>query len=129
MTIPDVLVPVRLGIDRGKIKRYADLTDDHNPIHVDEDFASRSFMGGLIAHGTMSMNLIMISLARSLGAEVMERMTLDVRFLKPVRPGDEVEAGGRRREEPGLSFDVWVENGRGERVIVGTATLRDTPDT
>ena len=113
-----MIEPVRLAVDEAAIQRYARITGDYNPIHVDPDFAAKTEMGGVIAHGTMSMNLIWQALERSLGSEALRRIELDVRFRRPVRPGDLVEAAG---EAEGDGWRVWVRNQRGEAVIEGTA--------
>ena len=42
-------------VDFQAILNYADVTNDYNPIHVDKEFAAKSPMGGVIAHGTMSL--------------------------------------------------------------------------
>lgn len=111
--------PVTLAVDEAAIQRYARITGDYNPIHVDPDFAARTEMGGVIAHGTMSLNLIWQALEKTLGRDALPRLELSVRFRRPVRPGDRVEAGG---EAEGDGWRVWVRNQRGEAVIEGTVT-------
>lgn len=96
-------------------------------IPIDADFAGRSPMSGIIAHGTMSPNLPWQSIDATLGGDAPHRATLDVRFVRPVRIGDTVTAGGRRREDTPAFWDVWVWNAAGEPVIAGTATLAPPP--
>ena len=122
--MPRTLEQASKTVDYPTILSYADLTDDYNPIHVDRDFAAKTEMNGLIAHGTMSLNLIWQALSRTLGNDVVSRVTLDIRFVRPVRENDTVTGGGVEREgEPG-TFDVWVRNHLGDAVIVGTARER-----
>ena len=113
-------------IDFQAILDYADLTNDHNPIHVDHEFAANNPFGSVIAHGTMSVALIWQALALTLGKHVLERVDLDIRFLKPVRIGDCVAGGGDLRPGTENVYDVWVRTqaGEGETVISGTATVR-----
>jgi 3-hydroxybutyryl-CoA dehydratase len=118
------LKPVVLTVNREAILRYADITGDHNPIHVDPAFAATTAMGGVIAHGTLSLNLIWQALAVTCGREALQGAALDVRFVKPVRVGDTVQAGGRATDAGAASFDVWVRNQKGENVIEGTGRLR-----
>ena len=125
---PDTLKPVALKVDRQAILGYAQITGDFNPIHVDPEFAARTPLGGVIAHGTLSLNLIWQSLAASFGKESMRGAAIDIRFAKPVREGDTVEAGGRRSADAPGRFDVWVRNQDGVDVIEGTATLRATEE-
>ena len=88
------LAPVRLRVDMPAILAYAEITGDFNPLHVDPVFAATTPMGGVIAHGTMSLNLLWQSIARTFGADVAAESAIDVRFARPVRVGDVVEAGG-----------------------------------
>jgi acyl dehydratase len=122
-TTLDTLTPVALKVDRQVILAYAQITGDFNPIHVDPEFAASTPLGGVIAHGTLSLNLIWQSLAASFGSEAMRGAAIDIRFTKPVRDGDTVEAGGRRSADAPGRFDVWVRNQDGIDVIEGTMTL------
>jgi 3-hydroxybutyryl-CoA dehydratase len=125
-TTLDILTPVALHIDRQAILSYARITGDFNPIHVDPEFAAKTPLGGVIAHGTLSLNLIWQSLAATFGSEVLRGAAIDVRFTKPVRVGDTVEAGGRRSADVPGRYDVWVRNQEGTNVIEGTAALSAT---
>lgn len=40
-----------------EVNRFADLTDDHNFIHVDPDAAAKTPFGGTIAHGLYTLSL------------------------------------------------------------------------
>lgn len=114
MALPEVLREISLRVDLQAIRAYAELTGDFNPIHVDPEFAAKTPMGGVIAHSTLSLNLIWQSLAATLEADA-------VRFAKPVRVGDEVVAAGKRL--PNGGYEVWVRNAQGDAVIDGLARL------
>lgn len=120
--LPPELAPVHLAIDQALIREYAELTGDFNPLHLDAAFAATTPMGGIIAHGTLSMNLIWQSLAATLGNAVYGA-SLDIRFIKPVRLGDRVSAQGRADAATPGRYHVWVENQNGEKVIEGTVDL------
>lgn len=120
----EALKPVSLRVDREAILRYADITGDYNPIHVDPAFAAKTPMGGVIAHGTLSMNLLWQSLAATFGRAALRGAVLEIRFVRPVREGDTVEAGGRAGGDTAGSYEVWVRNQKGENVIEGSATVR-----
>lgn len=124
MTVYDRNIdPVSLAVDEAAIQRYARITGDYNPIHVDPEFAAATEMGGVIAHGTMSMNLIWQALEQALGREVLPSIELDVRFRRPVRPGDVIAASGEP-DGNGTGWRVWARNQHGESVIEGEARLR-----
>lgn len=115
------LVPVSMVIDQARINRYAAVIDDFNPIHVDPEFARQSAMGGIIAHGTLSLNLIWQSVRATFPEAGLAGARLDVRFQKPVRLGDTITGGGRSAD--GGGFEVWVKNQNGETVISGQLSL------
>ena len=68
---------------------------DPQPFHVDEDAARRSVFGGLIASGWQTVGIMMRLLwdtflkdTASLGSPGSD----EIRWLKPVRPGDTLHA-------------------------------------
>ena len=111
-------------VDFQSILNYADVTNDYNPVHVDKEFAAKSPMGGIIAHGTMSGALIWQELKNTLGVAALNRVHLEIRFVRPVRIDDTVTGGGELQAGASNVYDVWVKNQKGEDVIRGTATLR-----
>ncbi|MCW5656786.1 MAG: MaoC family dehydratase [Burkholderiaceae bacterium] len=119
------LKPSTKHVDFDTIMKYAAVTNDYNPIHVDREFAAKSPMGGIIAHGTMSVALIWQALKNTLGVDALNRVHLEIRFVQPVRIDDDVTGGGELRvgSTPPV-YDVWVRNARGQDVIKGTATVK-----
>jgi len=83
-------------IDQAKVDAFADLTGDHQWIHVDTERAAGSQFGGTIAHGFLSL-----SMCPSFGAEVFRidfgsaRLNYGlnvVRFPSPVPVGSRIRA-------------------------------------
>jgi acyl dehydratase len=128
---PAQLTERRMRVDRSAIRRYAEITQDFNPIHLDPEFAAKTPMGGIIAHGMLSLSLLWQSLHATFGDERLAGAALDIRFVKPVREDDWVTAGGERAAgDP--AYAVWVRaegrDGRSEIVISGTVTFEpETP--
>ena len=123
MTMNTALHPVTLTVDQELIRAYAELTDDFNPIHVDPEFAATTATGGCIAHGTLSICLLWQSLFRTLGDDAGTRVELDVRFVKPVRAGETIHAGGAPHDaEPGC-YTVWVRGDDGVDRVTGIARM------
>jgi len=44
-------------VTKQRILAYADLTGDHTPVHVDEEYAKASHFGSLVAHGLMGLSI------------------------------------------------------------------------
>ncbi len=76
---------LKVSFTRGQIALYAEASGDHNPIHLDDDFARSVGLPGVIAHGLLQMGL----LAR-VAAEHGDLRRLSCRFTGMVRPGDTV---------------------------------------
>jgi len=123
-TMKEQLETVAMTVTQEHINQYAELTQDFNPLHVDPGFAAGTPMGRTIAHGTMSLNLIWLALARSLDKDSLGRVDLDIRFAKPVFAGTTLEAGGRLEKGSASGcYEVWVNGPDGTAVITGTATV------
>lgn len=72
------------------IDQYADLIGDHNPIHLNDEYASKTMFGGRVAHGMFSAGVVSAALAALPGDIIY--LEQDLTFTKPVRPGDSVTA-------------------------------------
>ena len=124
MSAPDV-TPVVKRLSREQIGRYADAVGDHNPLHVDEEFARNTPFGGTIAHGMLVLASIGEMMAVAFGERWLAGGRLRVRFRAPARPGDEITASATPQAPRDSSWVYGVEcrNGRGELLISGTAEV------
>jgi len=123
-SLPATIETLALVASAEAIREYGDLTGDANPIHLDPVFAATTPMGGIIAHGTMSLSLIWEALSRTIGPERVAHATLDVRFLAPVRVDQRVTVGGTQRADDAGCFDVWA---RTEVAVVIEGVARVPP--
>jgi len=117
------LEAVSMTVTQADIDIYAELTNDFNPLHVDSEFAAGTPMGATIAHGTLSVNLIWQSLARTFGAAALQGIALDIRFLKPLYANGAITAGGQRDAQDPQRVEVWVNGADGVPLIAGHARL------
>ncbi len=74
------------------IAAFALLSEDHNPIHLDEAYARETSFGGIIAHGMMSASLVSAVIGEQLPGHGTVYLGQTLKFLAPVRPGDRLEA-------------------------------------
>src|ERR1700676_1383891 len=74
-------------LTREGISAYANLSHDHNPLHVDEAIAAASTFGGIVAHGFLLLGGALAALDDQ--PDYPKRMAC--RFLAPGRPGDTLE--------------------------------------
>jgi 3-hydroxybutyryl-CoA dehydratase len=122
MTAPNV-APVVKQLSQEQVRRYADATGDHNPIHIDEAFARSTSFGGTIAHGMLVLASISEMMGAALGEAWLTRGRLRVRFRSPARPTDTITSSAQPQPERDGTFvyAVAVRNQDGEVLISGTA--------
>lgn len=87
-----------LLIDQERVNGFADVTGDHQWIHVDEERAKDGPFGGTIAHGYLTMSLVnhfLPDLIEVRGFTHAVNIGADrLRFLSPVPVGQKIRAIG-----------------------------------
>jgi len=109
-----------ITVDQATIDAFADVTQDHQFIHVDPEAAAKSPFGGTVAHGFLTLSLLSRMAAdlllRPEGLKMGVNYGFDkVRFMAPVRSGKRVR--GRFR------LDGFDEKGPGRYQFVHTVTV------
>lgn len=74
------------------IEMFATVSMDHNPVHLDEEYAQDTIFGGRIAHGMLTAGLISAVIGEQLPGHGSVYLGQSLKFTAPVRPGDRVEA-------------------------------------
>ncbi len=74
------------------IELFAQVSTDHNPVHLDEDYAQDTIFEGRIAHGMLTAGLISAVIGEQLPGHGTVYLGQSLKFLAPVRPGDVVTA-------------------------------------
>jgi acyl dehydratase len=99
---------------REQIAAYAEASGDHNPIHLDDEFARSVGLPGVIAHGMLQMGIAATVAAEAAGgADRLRRIVC--RFAGMVVPGDSVtfSAGPAGRGK----LEIRASKANGEAVI------------
>ena len=86
-----------IEVTQDRINTFADCTEDHQFIHVDEEAAKNTPFGGTIAHGFLTLSLLskMVEGNGVIPENVVMGINYGfdkVRFLAPVRAGKRVRA-------------------------------------
>jgi len=114
-------------ISRTTLALFAGASGDHNPIHIDIDFARKAGMKDVFAHGMLSMAY----LARALTEWVPQRRILSygVRFAAITQLGDRVQCSGKVVEKlthagrPCARIELTAAKGSGEVTLAGEALV------
>ena len=95
---------------REQIAEYAQASGDHNPIHLDDDFARSVGLPGVIAHGMLQMGIAATVAAEAAGGSGRLRR-LVCRFAGMVVPGDAVTFTAEPDHPNHLVIHAVKENG------------------
>ena len=74
------------------VKTFSEVSGDINPLHLDETFASRTMFKSSIIHGIYTASFISAVIGTQLPGPGCIYLSQSLRFLKPVRVGEEVKA-------------------------------------
>jgi acyl dehydratase len=107
-------------IDQPAIDTFAEVTQDHQFIHVDPDAAAKTPFGGTVAHGFLTLSLLSRMAADAMLRPAEMKMGVNygferVRFMAPVRSGKRVR--GRFR------LDRFEEKRPGQWQFVHNVTV------
>jgi 3-hydroxybutyryl-CoA dehydratase len=108
------------------IRMFAQVSTDHNPVHLDDDYARDTIFEGRIAHGMLTAGLISAVIGEQLPGHGTVYMSQNLKFLAPVRPGDLVRAEvtvigiefDKRRVK--LDCECTID---GKKVLIGDAMV------
>jgi acyl dehydratase len=104
----------KVTFTREQIAAYAEAGGDHNPIHLDDDFARSVGLPGVIAHGLLQMGILGTVAAEAAGGP-RRLKRLFVRFAGMVLPGDTVTFTATPSGEGKL--ELSAVNQQGEAVL------------
>jgi acyl dehydratase len=128
VSVGDAVTSLLRRVTQEQIDAYADAAGDHNPIHVDADFARSVGLPGTIAHGLLEMAILAEAISVWAGGNANLR-SLACRFSKPLQAGDTIICTGTvvavDASEGIATLDVGASSDRGDRVLTnGRATVR-----
>ena len=113
-------------VTRHTLALYCGASGDHNPIHVDTDYAKKSGLDDVISHGMLSMGYLAEALVRWVPQSQLR--SLQARFTAMTLVGDTVRCSGRVVEkfqeegEKRVRLEVSTETPQG-RTIFGDAVV------
>ena len=109
------------------IIQFADVVGDHNPVHLDEEFAKKTRFGRKIAHGMLASSLISAVLGTKLPGPGTIYLSQTLKFTAPVYPGNTISAKVTvtkiKEDKNIITLDTVCVNQNGETVVSGEAVV------
>ncbi|MDR2800864.1 MAG: MaoC family dehydratase [Desulfovibrio sp.] len=110
------------------VEKFADVSNDNNPLHLDEAFAKTTIFGKRIAHGMISAGLISAVHGTIIPGQGAIYLSQSLKFRRPVFLGDTLTAWAevleKNEEKKRVTMKNWVANQKGENVVEGEAVLQ-----
>ena len=114
------------------VRLFAATSGDVNPVHLDEAYAATTMFGGRIAHGIWTAGLVSAALATYLPGPGCIYLEQSLRFERPVKINDTLEAQLRVTDKEDTKhivvLDCKVVNQHGKVVLSGTAKVKAAVD-
>ena len=126
IAIGDTATYTRL-ITNQEVEAFAAISGDHNPLHLDPDYAATTSFGECIAHGMLTGALISAAIAMQLPGPGSVYLNQSLQFRAPVLLGDTLtvtlEVTEKHGKRPWVTLSCTVENQDGKAVAKGEAQV------
>ena len=113
------------------IRDFAELSDDHNPIHLDEEMAKTTRFGKRIAHGMLSGAFISAVLGNEFKNRRILYLSQTMRFTAPTFIGDTITTTATVtavREDKGIvTLSTECRKQTGEVTLTGESVVMVLP--
>ena len=110
------------------VDQFGHLCGDLNPLHMDEEFASRTPFGQRVVHGLLTGALVSTTHTQLTGPGFVY-VGQELKFLGPVFIGDtlsvDVTVVGKKEAKRILILDTVVSNQPGDKVLAGLSALKE----
>ncbi len=107
------------------VRTYAEITGDHNPLHFDEDFVSKTKFKKLVVQGGLTTGLLHALVAMDMPGPGTVFLSQNWKFTAPVFIGDTITAEAEvlsvHATKPVTQLKVVIKRQDGETVLEGEA--------
>lgn len=114
---------------REQVIKFAEITGDVNPIHVNDEFASKSNYGRIIVHGTLAgsaFSRILSTVYPGPGSIVIQRESL---FIRPVFTDQPykivIRVSAIDDETETIEMKCYLKNSNGKNCIMVTTKMKN----
>ncbi|MEJ8834791.1 MaoC family dehydratase [Ramlibacter sp. AN1133] len=115
-------------ITASEVDTFGHLSGDLNPLHMDEEFATKTPFGRRVVHGLLTGALVSTTHTQLTGPG-FAYVGQELKFLGPVFIGDtlnvEVTVVGKKEAKRILILDTIVRKQNGDKVLAGASALKE----
>ncbi|MEM9750145.1 MAG: MaoC/PaaZ C-terminal domain-containing protein, partial [Pseudomonadota bacterium] len=114
MTQPSDFIEINRTLTQDEFNRFAELSGDDNPIHVDPDFSARTSFGRTVSHG-----MLLYTILRGLAARLApgaRQVSQELMFPAPTFADEPIRFLARLEEQDGSHMRIAM---RAEKVETG----------
>lgn len=126
IAIGDTTTHTRLITNR-EVEAFAAISGDHNPLHLDPEYAATTAFGECIAHGMLTGALISAAIAMQLPGPGSVYLSQNIQFRAPVMLGDTLTVTltvtDKHAKRPWVTLQCEVANQEGKAVAEGEAQV------
>jgi acyl dehydratase len=128
VAISDEITPLVKQPTTRQLVMWAGASGDYNPIHYDKDFAQSQRLPGVIVHGQLMGCFLGQLITDWIGEEGMVH-SFSCSYKGMSFPGETLTCKGKitnkyvEDNQRYVVCDIWVENPKGEKVVLGRATV------
>jgi acyl dehydratase len=115
-------------IDEDKVKKFAELVGDYNPIHLDAEYAKGTKFGKPIVHGMLISSLFSSIIATKYPGPGSIYISQDIQFKNPCFVGEEIIVSVDLIEENSGRYKLktQIKNKKEEILVDGEALIKNT---
>jgi 3-hydroxybutyryl-CoA dehydratase len=123
-TFADLAVGMTVSIENTVSQQdvidFARVSGDHNPLHLDEEYAKTTQFKTRIAHGALTASYISAVLGNDLPGPGSVFMDLSLKFVRPVKIGDTVVSTAEvvEMEERGYRVTLAVKGEVNGKIVM-----------
>jgi acyl dehydratase len=104
-----------------EVALYGDLSEDHNPIHSDIEFAAKTPFGYPIVYGFLFVMPIWAALEKAFGADAIATTGVTIRFISPLLVGRFAHYSTRVvEEEQSLTYEFTITSDESNKIALVT---------
>jgi len=125
------LKSVEKVITKEMVINYSNTSGDHNPIHIDDDYAKNTDFKGTIVHGMFLISSISEMLIKNIGENWAKSGKLKIKFKNPLRVGEKIITEGKiskivkDNDRTLTTCEVMCSDNDRKILISGTAQWRE----